>query len=81
MIKIRLSRIGSKKKPFFKIIVADVRCPQNGKFIEKLGYYDPITKNLKKKFYISENRINFWINKGAILSKRLKNIIKQNKSC
>ncbi|BGI51497.1 MAG: 30S ribosomal protein S16 [Buchnera aphidicola (Ceratovacuna japonica)] len=81
MIKIRLSRKGSKKKPFYKIIVSDVRFPQNGRFIEKIGYYNPIKKKLKNNFYISKKRTQFWIEKGAILSKRVKNIIKKNKLC
>ncbi|WP_343183918.1 30S ribosomal protein S16 [Buchnera aphidicola (Ceratovacuna keduensis)] len=81
MIKIRLSRKGSKKKPFYKIIVSDVRFPQNGRFIEKIGHYNPINKNLKKNFYISEERTKFWLKRGAIFSKRVKSIIKKNKLC
>ncbi|WP_343154651.1 30S ribosomal protein S16 [Buchnera aphidicola (Pseudoregma panicola)] len=81
MIKIRLSRKGSKKRPFYKIIVSDVRFPQNGRFIEKIGYYDPIKKNLKKNFYVSEDRMQFWLTRGAVFSKRVKSIIKKNKLC
>ncbi|WP_343188090.1 30S ribosomal protein S16 [Buchnera aphidicola (Ceratoglyphina bambusae)] len=79
MIKIRLSRKGSKKKPFYQIVVADVRCPQNGKFIEKIGFYDPILKNIQKKNFIKKDRVNFWKAQGASLSKRVYNIIKNIK--
>ncbi|WP_343188966.1 30S ribosomal protein S16 [Buchnera aphidicola (Chaitoregma tattakana)] len=81
MVKIRLSRKGSKKRPFYQILVSDVRSPQNGKFIEKVGYYDPIKKNATKNFFISIERVNFWVSKGAILSKRVKNIMKIKKLC
>ncbi|QJC37494.1 30S ribosomal protein S16 [Enterobacteriaceae endosymbiont of Donacia thalassina] len=79
MVKIRLSRKGIKKKPFYQIIVTDSRNSRDGRFIEKLGYFDPFNfkKNEKKKnIKFNKDRINFWISKGAILSKRLCSLIK-----
>ncbi|QJC38305.1 30S ribosomal protein S16 [Enterobacteriaceae endosymbiont of Donacia marginata] len=79
MIKIRLSRKGIKKKPFYKIIVTDSRNSRDGRFIEKLGYFNPFNskKNSKKKIItFNKDRINFWLSKGAILSKRVHSLIK-----
>lgn len=80
MVKIRLSRQGSKKNPFYKIIVADSRCPRDGKFIEKIGFFDPKKKNIKEKIYLNIERMNYWIKNGAMLTKTVqqlkKNIIK-----
>ncbi|MGK2897027.1 MAG: 30S ribosomal protein S16 [Candidatus Makana argininalis] len=78
MVKIRLTRIGSKKNTFYKIIVTDSRNPRDGKFIESLGFFDPKNKNNKKNFYFNLNRINYWINVGAIISKRVAFILKKN---
>ncbi|QJC33862.1 30S ribosomal protein S16 [Enterobacteriaceae endosymbiont of Donacia provostii] len=74
MVKIRLSRKGVKKKPFYQIIVTDSRNSRDGRFIEKLGYFDPL--NLNKKLQFDKNRIEFWLSKGATLSKRVHNLIK-----
>lgn len=72
MLNIKLKRIGKKKKPFYNIIISEKLCYIKGKYLEKLGYFDPIRK-IKK---ININRINYWISKGAGLSKKLKTIIK-----
>ncbi|CAL4321922.1 30S ribosomal protein S16 [Buchnera aphidicola] len=79
MIKIRLARHGSKKKPFYKIMVADQRYSRNGRFIEKIGFFDPFVKNKNKKFYIKIKKVEKWIKKGAQLSKRTKFILKNFK--
>lgn len=79
MIKIRLSRKGIKKKPFYQIIVTDNRNSRDGRFIEKLGYFNPLNykKNCKKKIIkFNKDRINYWLSKGAILSKRVHSLIK-----
>ena len=62
-VKIRLTRVGSKKKPFYRIIVADSRSPRDGKFIEKIGSYDP--KEEPSKIEIDESKAVEWIKKGA----------------
>ncbi|QJC36679.1 30S ribosomal protein S16 [Enterobacteriaceae endosymbiont of Donacia simplex] len=79
MVKIRLSRKGTKKKPFYQIVVTDSRNSRDGYFIEKLGYFNPLglKKNIKKKILkINKDRINFWLSKGAVLSKRVCSLIK-----
>ena len=62
-VKIRLTRIGSKKKPFYRIVVADSRTPRDGKFIEKIGIYDPKTE--PSKIEIDEDKAMDWVKKGA----------------
>lgn len=75
MVKIRLMRIGSKKKPFYRIVAADSRSPRDGKFLEILGYYDP-----KKKPHVLEvntERVKDWISKGAQTSERVGKLISE----
>ena len=63
MVKIRLARLGSHKKPFYRMIVTDSRTRRNGPFIEILGTYDPLTEPSDIK--INVERAKFWIDKGA----------------
>ena len=60
-VKIRLKRMGSKKNPFYRVVVADERAPRDGRFIEELGYYNPLTKELK----LDNEKAVEWIGKGA----------------
>lgn len=62
-VKIRLARGGAKKKPIYQIVVADERCPRDGRFIEQLGQYDPLQEQSLKNF--KEDRALEWLNKGA----------------
>lgn len=62
-VKIRMKRIGAKKRPFYRIVVADERSPRDGKFIEEIGYYNPISE--PKVFKIDSERVNYWIGVGA----------------
>jgi small subunit ribosomal protein S16 len=62
-VKIRLRRIGAKKHPFYRLVVADTRSPRDGKFIEILGTYDPMTDPVKLN--IDEEKIKAWLQKGA----------------
>ena len=66
MLKIRLSMGGAKKRPVYKIVVADSRFPRDGRFIEKLGFFNPlIPKNKKNRMKIEVERVKHWMNKGA----------------
>ncbi|QCI24449.1 30S ribosomal protein S16 [Buchnera aphidicola (Muscaphis stroyani)] len=80
MVKIRLSRYGIKKRPFYKIVVADSRFPRNGRFIERIGYFDPISKSLLGSLQINLNRVEYWIKKGALISERAKKLIQIQKN-
>ncbi|CAL4043107.1 30S ribosomal protein S16 [Buchnera aphidicola (Takecallis arundicolens)] len=82
MIKIRLSLQGTKKKPFYNIIVADSRSPRDGKFIEQLGFLNPNKSCKIQNMHLNIPRIQYWIKNGAIPTKKIKQLIKftiQNK--
>lgn len=66
MVKIRLRRMGAKKKPFYRIVVADSRSPRDGRFIEEIGYYDPLKDPVVIK--VNEERAQDWLKKGVQLS-------------
>ncbi|WGS66313.1 30S ribosomal protein S16 [Enterobacteriaceae bacterium ET-AT1-13] len=80
MVKICLKRVGNKNKPFFQIIVIDKRKSNNGKFIENIGYFNPIKNCNCKNINLSEERIKYWKNLGANISYRIKKIIKLYKN-
>lgn len=63
MVKIRLRRMGAKKSPFYRIVVADSRSPRDGRFIEEIGIYDPLADSEKLK--VNLERANYWISTGA----------------
>ena len=63
MVKIRLKRMGMKKKPFYRVVVADERSPRDGRFIEEIGYYDPMKKPSDIK--IDKEKALDWMKKGA----------------
>lgn len=73
MVKIRLTRMGSKKRPFYRIVAADRRAPRDGKFLEILGYYDPRTKPHTLK--VDVDKVKAWIANGAQTSNRVQRLI------
>ena len=75
MVKIRLSRIGSKKRPFYRIVAADVRSPRDGKFLEILGHYDPRKKPHELK--VDMERVQAWMDNGAKATNRVSKLISQ----
>ena len=76
MLKIRLSMGGAKKRPIYKIVVADSRFPRDGRFIEKLGYFNPLLpKTKKERVSLLEERIKHWISKGAKPTVRVARIL------
>ncbi len=62
-VKIRLKRMGAKKTPFYRVVVADSRSPRNGRFIEEIGYYNPLTE--PKTFKIDDEKAREWLGHGA----------------
>ena len=70
-LKIRLARRGTKKRPFYQIVVADSRSPRDGRFIEKLGTYNPILDKDKKRYEIDVEAAKAWIAKGAVPTDRV----------
>jgi small subunit ribosomal protein S16 len=74
-VKIRLKRMGAKKRPFYRIVVADSRSPRDGRFIEAIGFYDPKTDPAIIK--VNEEKAKYYLDKGAILSDTVKSILKK----
>jgi small subunit ribosomal protein S16 len=77
MVVIRLARGGSKKRPFYHIVVADSRTARDGRFIERLGFFNPIARGGEVELKLDILRANEWIDKGAQASERVKALIKQ----
>ncbi len=78
MIKIRLARGGSKKRPYYRLVVADVRSPRDGRFIEKVGTYNPmLPKGDENKVILKEDRIKEWLGKGAQPTERVAKFLGQ----
>lgn len=75
-VKIRLKRMGSKKKPFYRIVVADSRAPRDGKFIEEIGYYNPLTE--EKEIKVDREKVNTWIKNGAKPTDTVNRLFKNN---
>jgi len=74
MVKIRLKRLGAKKAPFYRIVVADSRSPRDGKFIEQIGYYDPTCEPINLK--VDQELAKKWLNNGAQPSDTVKKLLK-----
>jgi small subunit ribosomal protein S16 len=75
-VKIRLKRMGAKKKPFYRVVVADSRSPRDGKFIEELGYFDPLTEPVVIK--IDAEKAKKWIANGAQPTETAKALLKKS---
>ena len=73
-VKIRFKRMGSKKNPFYRVVVADSRSPRDGRFIEELGYYNPMTKETK----IDNEKAADWIGKGAQPTDTVRALLKKS---
>lgn len=74
-VRIRLKRIGAKKAPFYRLVVADSRSPRDGKFIEEIGYYNPIREPIEIK--IDEEKAKKWLENGARPSDTVKSLLKK----
>ena len=79
MVKIRLSRGGAKKRPFYSIVVQDSRNSRDGRFIERVGFYNPTAVENEEGLRLDQERINYWVGQGAQLSDRVASIIKNQK--
>ncbi len=76
MLKIRMSRGGTKKRPFYKIVVADARCPRDGRFIERLGHYNPLLpKDNAERVKFDLDRMKYWLSQGAQPSDRIERFL------
>ena len=75
-VKIRLKRIGSKKVPFYRVVVADERSPRDGKFIEEIGYYNPLTDPIDVK--IDSEKATKWLANGAQPTETVRTLLKKS---
>lgn len=73
MVKVRLSRVGGKKEPFYRVVVSDERSPRDGRFIEQIGTYDPSKKPFALK--VEKERVDYWLGKGAQPSESVKRLL------
>lgn len=78
MVTIRLARGGAKKRPFYHIVVANSRCPRDGRNIERVGYFNPIATGGEVRLHILNDRIQYWVTNGAQLSLRVAKLIKDH---
>lgn len=65
-VKLRLTRLGRRHRPFFRINAVEARTPRDGKILERLGHYDPIEKDKSKQIVIDNERVQYWLDKGAV---------------
>lgn len=74
-VKIRLKRMGAKKKPFYRLVVADSRSPRDGRFIEEVGYYNPVVEPVEVK--IDDEKVIKWLKTGAQPTDTVKDLLKK----
>ncbi|KMW73278.1 30S ribosomal protein S16 [Photorhabdus luminescens subsp. luminescens] len=79
MVTIRLARGGAKKRPFYQVVVTDSRSPRDGRFIERVGFFNPIATGKAETLRLDLDRIEHWIGLGATVSDRVSTLIKDAK--
>ena len=77
MVTIRMARGGSKKRPFYKIVVSDVRKPRDSGYVEALGFYNPRARGQEVRLELKQDRIDYWVAQGAQLSTRVNTLLKE----
>ncbi|MDX5446624.1 MAG: 30S ribosomal protein S16 [Zoogloeaceae bacterium] len=80
MVVIRLARGGAKKRPFFNIVAADKRDRRDGRFIERVGYFNPLASGNEKGLVINAERLEHWVSNGAKVSDTVARLVKQSKA-
>jgi len=78
MVTIRMARGGAKKRPFYHIVVTDSRNRRDGRFIERLGFFNPIAKGSEESVRINRERVDYWLSQGAQASERVASLLKQS---
>jgi small subunit ribosomal protein S16 len=80
MVTIRLARGGSKKRPFYHLTVTDSRNARNGRFIERVGFFNPTARGGEERLRVDNERIQYWQGQGAQLSERVTRLVKDSKA-
>lgn len=78
MVTIRLARGGSKKRPFYHMVVTDKRNARDGRFIERVGFFNPVATGQEERIRVDNERVDHWVAQGAQLSDRVKKLIKDS---
>jgi small subunit ribosomal protein S16 len=77
MVTIRLSRGGSKKRPFYHLTVSDSRSPRDGRYIERVGFFNPVARGQEERLRVDSARVEYWLGQGAQTSDRVKTLLKE----
>jgi len=80
MVKIRLSRGGAKKRPFYHIVVTDSRSARDGRNIENLGYFNPVAQGQEIRLHVNNERTQYWLSVGAQVSERVSKLLKEHQA-
>ncbi len=80
MVTIRLARGGSKKRPFYHVTVADSRKFRDGRFIERIGFFNPVARGAEVRLSVNQERANYWLGQGAQPSERVQQLLKEASS-
>ena len=78
MVTIRLARGGSKKRPFYHMVVTDKRNARDGRFIERVGFFNPVATGQEERIRVDVERVDHWIAQGAQMSDRVKKLVKDS---
>ncbi len=76
MVTIRMARGGAKKRPFYQIVVTDSRNRRDGRFIERVGFFNPVARGNEERLRIDRDRIDYWLSQGAQTSERVASLLK-----
>lgn len=79
MVSIRLSRAGAKKRPFYHVVVTDSRNRRDGRYIERIGFFNPVGREHEENLRIDLERVDYWIGQGAQPSDRVKSLLKSHR--
>jgi small subunit ribosomal protein S16 len=77
MVTIRLSRTGAKKRPFYHVVVADSRSKRDGRYIERVGFFNPVARGQEVRLRLDDVRIEYWRSQGALPTERVSSLIKE----
>lgn len=76
MVKIRLARGGAKKRPFYHMVVTDSRNARDGRYIERVGFFNPLARGQEQRLNVKQERVDYWLGQGAQTSDRVAKLLK-----
>ena len=77
MVSIRLARTGAKKRPFYHVVVTDSRAPRDGRYIERVGFFNPVARGQEERLRLNSERIEYWRGQGAQTTDRVSSLLKE----